>query len=758
MPLTAGLQEPCVTRRSAPRSIRLSDSLRLSLIAGLAVASLGATGASAQPEAATPAATPVSGIPATTEAELLADFIHYTRIARHDLAAASGQELLNRKMAGADFVALVEANDASRFDTAARQALRVGTLEPIAAALLNEYEAGRLARARNPEEVERNIALLSGALRGRLLGKARLIAAGEYAVPQLLNTLLDRQKAASHPEVQRVLIELGRQSIAPLTAALPGLSPAQQEVVADTLGQVNYRTSVPFLADLADTTTSDAVRVAARRALNRLGGAGGETANLLTDLAEGYYDEKSEVTSFPGEVHQLLWSFDAGAGLQMTAIQTPVFHEAMAMRLAERAMQIQNASGGVVPETAALWIASNFSREIDTPDGYINPAYPVGDAEGGRRGADYFGAAAGADVAQRVLMRAIDDKDTPLARRAIAAVEKTAGRGLLVTGPTGRSPLVEALGYPNRRVQFEAALAIGRSQPKEGFNGAERVVPTLAAAVRSAKEQTAAVLVRDAETYQSIRTTLESLGYAVLPQAANVAELASPLAEAAAVDIVVAQVSTVDAGRAMVDEVRGTSKLSATPLMLLAGQEQYIELGRRFGADATIEVRQTGLAAGTITRAINNLVESASGGTITSDEAQDYTTRALASLRDLAISGNTVLNASDASLPLTAALTEKEGDTKLAVAEILSNVDQDRAQRAIADAAFDAEGEERIELLNLVAASAKRFGNKLDDRQVSRIAQLAGEGTDAEATAAASLLGSLNVPNSRLLPLILGTK
>lgn len=746
-----------MTRRSATRSSALSDSLRLTLVAGLAIATLAtAPLAIAQPEATAPAADSAAAGP--TNAELLADFIHYTKIARHDLAAATGQELLNRKIPGPEFVALVEAGDAARFDNAARQALRVGELETIAASLIKEYEAGRLSRARNPDEVQRNIELLTGTLRGRLLGKSRLISAGEYAVPQLLQAMLDRTNPARQAEVQRVLIELGRQSIAPLTAALPGLPPAQQEIVADTLGQIPYRTSVPFLADLADSTKIEAVRTSARRAIDRLGGSGGDTASLYTELAEGYYDEKSEVTSFPGEDHQLLWTFDPSGGLQMTAINSTVFHEAMAMRLAERAMQIQSDSGGVTPDTAALWVASNYSREIDAPEGYANPAYPTGEEPGARRGADYFGAAAGSDVAQRVLARALDDHDTPLARRAIAAVEKTAGRGSLVTGPGGRSPVTEALGYPNRRVQFESALAIARSQPREAFNGSERVVPTLAAAVRTASEQTAAVLVRDAEVYQSIRTTLEGLGYSVMPQAGTIAELESPLAEAVAVDVIVAQVSTVDAGRAMVDEVRGTTKLSATPLMLLAGQQDYIELGRRFGDDASIEVRQTGLPLGALTRALNDLVEAASGGSISNEEADAYTTRSLESLRDLAVSGNTVLVAADASLPLTVALAEKQDATKLAIAEILANVDQDRTQRAIADAAFDASGQERIDLLNLTAVSAKRFGNKLEERQIARIADLAGEGTDAEATAAASLLGALNVPNTRLLPLILGTK
>ena len=71
-------------------------------------------------------------------------------------------------------------------------------------------------------------------------------------------------------------------------------------------------------------------------------------------------------------------------------------------------------------------------------------------------------------------------------------------------------------------------------------------------------------------------------------------------------------------------------------------------------------------------------------------------------------------------------------------------------------AALSAEGEEQVTLLGLVSGSAKRYGNKLEARQLSRLMKLAKEGADAQATGAASLMGALQLPNADLLPLIVG--
>ncbi|MBS0195321.1 MAG: hypothetical protein JSR77_01035 [Planctomycetes bacterium] len=712
-----------------------------------------ATSAMAQPPAAAADKRPDS-------ASLLSDFIHYTRISNYDLAESMGKELMGRNPTNAEFVTMVEAGDASRFIETAQRALRVQKLEPLAASMLKAFETGKLERARNPEEITKNIGLLTSTERGKRIAEERLVFAGEYAMPQLLEAMLDNSNPVRQNAVKRVIVGLGQQSVVPLCTAMMKVTPVQQEMIADVLGQIPHKTSLPYLADLAGSSTSNAVKAACKRSFDHLGAGSigiGEVAILYRALAEGYYAERSDLTSFPGEDNQLLWTYEPGAGLVMTAVKTPVYHEAMAMALSERAMAIESGGGSANADTLALWIASNLSREIDTPAGYDNPAYST-KGDNARRSAEYYAVAGGADVSQRVLARALTNRDTPLARRALAAVERTAGVKSLLTTGNEASPLVAALTYPNRRVQYEAALAIASAAPTEAFSGSDRVVPILASTIRGATTQTAAIITSDPEAYQGVRAILSKMGYSVMPQGRALTELAAPIAEAPAVDLVVGVGMTGDKIPAFIEEAKGTAKTQATPVFVLTSAESYIDLRRRYASDAAIAIRQAGIGEAAITETVKQLVEAASGGPISQDEATAYANRALSALRDLAVSRNPVLNAGDALLPLVAALPASQGPVKMRVADILSRVGNERAQRAVLDSATAASGPEKVAMLGLVAESGKRFGNLLEPRQVSKVVELAAKGSDEEATAAAALIGAMNLGNTELIPLIIKKK
>jgi HEAT repeat protein len=515
---------------------------------------------------------------------------------------------------------------------------------------------------------------------------------------------------------------------------------------------LEYPTSLPFLSDVADSTQSANVKAACNRSIAALaaGNAVPQTSTLYRVLSEAYYNEKSELTSFPGEEHQLLWDYNpAAGGLMMTAIRTPVFHEAMCMGLAERAMTLEaQGSGAPNPETLALWVSSNFSREIDTPKDYQNPAYPAT-----RRPTEYYAMASGSDVAQRVLARGLDTRDTPLARRALVAVERTAGGKNLFQGG-GRMPLLEALNYPSRRVQYEAALALASSQPQNAFAGSDRVVPVLASAIRGASSQYAVVISNDAETYQGVRRVLVAKGYTVLPQGRSIGELAQPIAEAPAVDLVVSVGLSGDRVPALIGEVRNHNKLAATPVLAMTNVESYNVLRHRYATDSGVAVRQVGLGEAQLNKTVDDLLTASTGGPVTAEEARAYAQRSLRSLSDLAISGNAVLNVEDATAPLIAAMGDQASPDRMDIARVLSHIGQDRAQRALIDAAMTTKDAERVTLLGMVTDSAKRFGNKLEVRSVAQVIELANSGSNEEATAAAALMGALSLPNNELLNMI----
>ena len=61
-------------------------------------------------------------------------------------------------------------------------------------------------------------------------------------------------------------------------------------------------------------------------------------------------------------------------------------------------------------------------------------------------------------------------------------------------------------------------------------------------------------------------------------------------------------------------------------------------------------------------------------------------------------------------------------------------------------------------LFGHAANSARRHGNELLERQIQRLLVIARDGEDAEAIAAAALLGALGVPSDDLAGLILDAR
>lgn len=689
-------------------------------------------------------------------AELLEDWMHYTRIHNFELAVANAQALLDAGMTDEEFAALVDDNQRieSRFTDTVIRAQRHGEIEKLAGALLQKYERGRLAHARDAAEIARNIQMLTGTQGERSFATSRLKHAGEYAMPQLFSALLDRSDLVRQAQVRRVVVEMGRDAIIPLCTALPALEPNNQEYVVGVIGDLvsSYTTPLPFLYELRAATQSERVRTACDRAIQRIGGAVNPEIPVSTrfeTLAVEYYNESPSLTAFKGEENQLLWSYDPGSGLYATPVRTEVYHEAMAMRMAERALR--HSEGNT--EALALWIAANFSREIQSPEGYENPAYPSS-----RRDATYYAVAAGSSVCERVLARALDDRNTQLARKAIAAIEKTAGaNAMIASGATGRRPLLDAVSYPSRRVQYDAALAIGAAQPTTDFPGSMRIVPALASAIRDASARYAVVISPNASDQGGITERLTQKGYTVLPPARSLDEIAQQIAETPGIDLVISLQLPGPSTDLLIQQVRGRPALAATPVLAVVSLQGYLELGKKYEDDPSTKITRQGVSDDQIVAAADQLIEASVGGPISEDEAQEYKLRALSVLRDLAVSGNDVLKVSFASGPLVTALEQEAGNpVQLRIAEVLSYIGEKQAQTALMDAAMTADGDDQVALLGAVANSAKRFGNMLDTRHVNALVRLAGSAdTDAQATAAAALMGALNLPNKDLIPLIL---
>ncbi len=688
-----------------------------------------------------------------TSADLVNDFIHYVMIARTDLAHGSARALLDSGISQADLYRLIDSEiDEDRFENALQRALRINAIASIAGELEMAVRGGRQDVARDPDEIKRNIQLLLQGARAKQMAREALIAAGEYAVPQLLGVLISPERQALKTECRTMLVRIGRQAVTPLCAALPHLDSATQERICSVLSQIGYKHALPSLFDLSvNTNATTGVQEAASTAFNRLGGnAGARSESLWLGLAEQYWRESSSLFAWPGEARSNVWSYDNQMGLVSVGAPTEIYAEIMTMESCTQALRTNpNSLAGL-----SLWIAANFRRADQLGEG-VDPT----NVNGSMQNPLFYAVLAGPNASQAILARAIRDLDTQLARHAIDALNGTAGGSSLWAVGENASPLIESLVYPERRVRYDAALALGAALPQETFTGAERVVPTLAGALASGDQRFAAVLATSAEEQRAIAGNLRDMGFTVLPPQDSYAAMEADLVGTIGIDLFVVRQSLGES-EATVRSIQADPRVAASPVMITipAGltTAQVSELNAMVEGDRRVGSMRLGLNDEQRGNAISFLVDNNLGSLISESDAEEYASRSLQTLRDIAVSNSPAFDVTQASGSLVSAMDGYSGELRYIAAETLSWINTAEAQRALMNAALNETDDlEQLLMLNFVAESARRYGAQITASQERRLLALIENTTGAVATEAAKAHGALNLDPSNAVQFIM---
>jgi hypothetical protein len=679
---------------------------------------------------------------------LLEEFIHYTIIAKPDLAAAWAERLLQSPITDADLALILDEgrvkND--RFESALGKAHRMPELEDIAAELDRRVTEGRLNLARDPKRIDAAITLLTGNQRMKLHGRKLLDAAGEYAVPRLLRVITDGQDDRLRSAAGDMLEEIGRYSVAPLCAALTHLSDRDQRYICQVLSEIGLPHASPYLLELAlDETAAVPSRDAATWAFRAVGGVDDGLSVLYEHLGRQYFDELDSLIAYPFEPANNVWAFDPFHGLEATPVPTEIFGEVMAMRASSRALEIDPNNRSAL----SLFIAANLKRENELPQGTDDPIYGEN-----RYSPAFYATVFGPQICLDVLAIGLDNLDTQLVRDAIAALSQTTGGASLFAAPGDRQPLLEALRYPDRRVQYEAALTLGRALPTQRFPSDIAVVPLLASAVRTGDQSFAAVIGLSEEDRRIDAERLENVGFTIIASGPNVHAIRAEINAAVGVDLVVMRAEDVERTSQVVDDLYVFANTAAAPVLMLAGSGDMAQLKLDYRNNIRIKVSRVRIDDDEFNRSVDEVMLRASGGRMTEAEAEAYAIEAVMTLRDIAISGNTAFAIADAEAALVQAMDARSGGLRLSVADILALINTQRAQQTLFDAALAASDDERIDLLDRVAESVKRNGDHSEPHHQEAVLDLVVNSSGRTAEAAARLYGALDLPAAPALELI----
>ncbi len=670
----------------------------------------------------------------------LDDFIHYSLVANVEFAEAYAMTLLRDDMSDETFFEMVNATKErqQRFDRAIGWALFVDDLEPLAAELGERYEAGRTSVIRNSERLVDSINLLAGTTRQRLLAEKRLIEAGEYAVPPLLLTLQVANDATTSRRVKAMLIKIGRDAVLPLQTALPYLDNYSQELVASVLGEIGYTHAAPSLIAIAnDPQETPDVRSSATRALERIGiDLNSNLSTMQTVVAKQFYDGQPSVIPPAMNGQNIFWAWDTAAQLVVLDVPEEVFDDVMAMYFASMAIDSDADNSGAM----SVFVAANLrrDRELHGQEDLVFGGLPYSP--------EFYATVFGPEIAQMVLAKALEDGDTSLALDAIAALSKTAGAGSLVGGEN--MPLVAAMYYPDRTVQYESALAIASTLPKNSFEGSYRVVPLLASAVRNGGEMFAIVIGDDENARREVATLLNGNGWTVVGNGTTALESVESAGAVPGFDLAVVIARNATHGNVVVGDLTTMPETTVTPVLVFGDGAEAQILSSEWSDSSMIETSDIGVSDSAKLAVIEDLLGSASGGRLSYEEQEAFSQRALAVLRDVALA-DTMLEVDEASGTLIVALNDSDLESKTVIAQTLSMINEAVTQQALLDAALAGSGvDQQVMLLDEAAASVRRWGNLAQDWQVEMVVDLAENSNGLLADAAARLNGALDHPHT----------
>ena len=722
-----------------------------------------APGAAAPDAAAAPggAAAPAQGEPSADLQRAVANYWHYGKIARYDLQAAEGEKILAH---ASDPVAVLHAFDrhiestrgpSGRTDNLDQWMLRWQGVEQVAgvtnkiAGVLNE---GRAAFRADPAFIEQQIQRLSKGERAYAGAIAELRRSGELAVPMMIDYLRDPAKREFHGGIRRALRDLDRSALNPLVAAteMTGADMAEPLVaIVTALGNIGYDDVIPYLVKVAnDQNAPGAARAAASQALGRMGAGNPSELNaaqLFNDLAEKFYYENASITSDVRGADQPanVWYWNTERGLVRRAVPASIFHEIMALRAAEYSLKL---GGGEAPQS--LWLAANYKREAELPEGATDPTRPENNPP-----AHYFGVSSGTQYLNNALARALRDRNSAVALRVIKSLQDIVGRQNLFQGNSSTA-LVDAMASSDRLVRFEAAFALAAALPQQPFQGQDRVVPLLAEALGQTGTPSVLVVGGAQEQVNTLIEGLKGAGYNAAGAAGADAGI-SASAQLPAVEVII-----------VTDDLGGdVDKLfaAASQNPRLSGASRIVitkTAGSPFAARA-VNDRMLSVTQVTDPAALKPVIDQAraKGASLPLDQelANTYATRAGQLLSNLAISNGQTLDLLAAEQTLLAALNDPRPDIVKSAAAVLARMNVKSAQPGLLAAASSEKPDDvRISLYKSLAGNAATFGRMIEGEQVATLEKAVVDEQNLDVRgAAAEARGALNLPAEQAKTLII---
>lgn len=404
------------------------------------------------------------------------DFVHYVKIGHSDLAKGYAQAILQSNPDPVELLALSKETPTDyQILELVYESKRDPELAELVGKVLKVINEGTFTRRTDAPIIAEEVRRLTGTDRGWVMAVERLRAAGEYAIPFMLDAMADDTRKAEYPNIIRALPEIGRDAIRPLVAALQTDNVFIKGEIIKALGKIGYPQSQGYLKYIAENDKSPELRAMAGTSLAQIDPSAVQVpaARLFFKLGEDYYYRVQSFAPQEDANFANMWFWNAQDGrLERVEVDKGHFYELMSMRACEWALRADATFGHAI----GLWVAAFFKAEsagVAMPE-FFGPAHAD---------ALVYATTAGVQYLHQALARAVRDNNAYVALGVVEALATTAGEKSLLYQIGAAQPLAEALRFKNRAVRYSAAIAIASAGPQEKFAESKLVIANLAQAI-----------------------------------------------------------------------------------------------------------------------------------------------------------------------------------------------------------------------------------------------------------------------------------
>lgn len=441
-------------------------------------------------------------------------------------------------------------------------------LQPASIDLLDRMNEAFRKYAADPARMDRLIAALTGSPEQREVAIIQLRNAGKVAVPRMLTVISGVKETSQRDAMVYAMTRMGSQIIPPLLGALESPNEAVRTVAIDTLGWLGSLDTVPWLwypGFGSDQTTG--VRRAARQALARILRDDVKRAGDISSFEASAQLQNIATTHFrleynwklndDGETTEL-WSWDGQKNVL--------------------------SAWNVAPETASLIVGSRFARQALTLsperdelqslylslrlafDAHVagwNSPLPTGPGT-----AHNFALLSGPDVSLRALEYSLQNPNPAAALATLQVLAQIGNRTQLNERDGQASPIIQAMNYPNFRVQYAAASAVLQLDPEHSFRGASRIVSILTRALNDSGDQQGLAIDSNEDRGASMAGFLAEMGMAPL-QATTGQEGFKIASERSDIELIVIHAAVVRWGlNQTIINLRADARTSGIPIIV----------------------------------------------------------------------------------------------------------------------------------------------------------------------------------------------